>query len=976
MSLEMLDVVRLSEFANRRPIQLSGGQQQRVALARALVNLPSALLLDEPLAALDLKLREAMQLELKRIQREVGITFIFVTHDQGEALTMSDRIAVMSRGQVEQIGTPQEIYAAPSSIFVAGFIGSANLLPGTLEAFDDGRAIVRLDNGVPVEVSGSTLAQTGDPVTVMLRPERLSATTGLSDDGRSLNGVVENVIFQGSERRLIVQLGDGTEVVATIDSDDELPAVSAGDPITLRWAPDAPYLLRGRSAVVGATTTDVDEVQAALDGTEVVVRTDDAPPPPERRFGRRALIAGGAVAGAAVVVGGVLALTGDAGGGDEEADAGSAGGIGTGDSDVRILNWQAYIDPSEDGAVGTLERFTEQTGIAVTYDEDFNDNNEVYNRLLAPVLGTGGVIDYDIICPTNWMSARLRNLGWIEQLPLDRIPNRVNLEDRFLNQEWDYGAAFHLPWQAGITGMAYNPELTGRELRSINDLLDPEFRGSRRDAFGDARHARPRHARHRARSIRRRPGGRVRGVGPDRAGHQRRSDPRLHRQRVHPQPGERRLRGLHRLVRRCRAAPVRPARHPVRDPRGGGHELVRHDGHPHGGTERVRGCRLDELRVRPGPGGPAHRLGAVHLACQGRPRRADQDGRRRRRAGRQPDPVPDRGGHGATPRLRRPPRRDRHRHHRALPLHHGRVIQMAAATTTDDRTLRSGRKIPYWLILPGMLFTFVFFVVPLITLLKIALSTKPDRLLPNYEFTWEWSNFSAAFDQFGTQLARAFAYAGVATLLCLVIAYPVAYFIAFKAGTYRYVLLGLVMVPFFTSFLLRTIAWQSLLNDNGLVMSVIEWLSIDGFLERIGILDNGRLLNTQAAVIGGLTYNFLPFMLLPIYVSLEKVDVRLVDAASDLYSPFGRTFRKVILPLSLPGVFAGTLLTFIPATGDFINAELLGNPNTSVIGNVVQTQFLERNDYPTAAAISFVIMAIITALVLVYSKFLGTEDIA
>ena len=476
-SLEMLDVVRLTEFANRRPIQLSGGQQQRVALARALVNLPSALLLDEPLAALDLKLREAMQLELKRIQREVGITFIFVTHDQGEALTMSDRIAVMSRGQVEQIGTPQEIYAAPSSIFVAGFIGSANLLPGTLEAFDDRRAIVRLDNGVPVEVSGSTLAHTGDPVTVMLRPERLSATTGLSDDARSLNGVVENVIFQGSERRLIVQLGDGTEVVATIDSDDELPAVTAGDPITLRWAPDAPYLLRGRSAVVGATTTDVDEVQAALDGTEVVGRTDDAPPPPERRFGRRALIAGGAVAGAAVVVGGVLALTGDAGGGDEEADAGGAGGIGTGDSDVRILNWQAYIDPSEDGAVGTLERFTEQTGIAVTYDEDFNDNNEVYNRLLAPVLGTGGVIDYDIICPTNWMSARLRNLGWIEQLPLDRIPNRVNLEDRFLNQEWDYGAAFHLPWQAGITGMAYNPELTGRELRSINDLLDPEFRG-------------------------------------------------------------------------------------------------------------------------------------------------------------------------------------------------------------------------------------------------------------------------------------------------------------------------------------------------------------------------------------------------------------------------------------------------------------------------------------------------------------------
>ena len=157
---------------------------------------------------------------------------------------------------------------------------------------------------------------------------------------------------------------------------------------------------------------------------------------------------------------------------------------------------------------------------------------------------------------------------------------------------------------------------------------------------------------------------------------------------------------------------------------------------------------------------------------------------------------------------------------------------------------------------------------------------------------------------------------------------------------------------------------------------MIDALRIENILDTIGILDNGRLLNTQVAVIGGLTYNFLPFMLLPLYVSLEKIDVRLVDAPSDLYSSFARTFRTVILPLSLPGIFAGTLLTFIPATGDFINASLLGNPNTSVIGNVVQTQFLNRNDYPTAAAISFVLMAIITVLVLIYAKFLGTEDLA
>ncbi len=299
------------------------------------------------------------------------------------------------------------------------------------------------------------------------------------------------------------------------------------------------------------------------------------------------------------------------------------------------------------------------------------------------------------------------------------------------------------------------------------------------------------------------------------------------------------------------------------------------------------------------------------------------------------------------------------------------------AADAEDRSLRSGRRIPYVLLIPGMLFTFIFFIVPLITLLKISLSSKPDRLLPNYEFTWEWDNFGTAFDDFGEQLMRSFVYAAIATVLCLLIAYPLAYFIAFKAGRWRTVLLGLVMVPFFTSFLLRTIAWQSLLSDNGPVLGILQALRLDGVLESIGIIDDGRLLNTQIAVIGGLTYNFLPFMLLPIYVSLEKVDIRLVDAAADLYSPFARTFRRVIFPLSLPGVFAGTLLTFIPATGDFINAELLGNPTAQRnIGNVVQTQFLERNDYPTAAAISFVLMAIITALVLIYAKFLGTEDLA
>lgn len=300
----------------------------------------------------------------------------------------------------------------------------------------------------------------------------------------------------------------------------------------------------------------------------------------------------------------------------------------------------------------------------------------------------------------------------------------------------------------------------------------------------------------------------------------------------------------------------------------------------------------------------------------------------------------------------------------------------AKDASTNDPSQRTGRRIPYLLIIPGVAFLFVFFVVPLITLFKISLSEKPDRLRPEYRFTWDWGNFSQAFTRFGEHMERAFAYAAIATILCAVIAYPIAYFIAFKAGRYRNIMLGLVMLPFFTSFLLRTIAWQSLLADKGPMLSLVRFLHLTRLFDAVGLTSNGALLNTQAAVIGGLTYNFLPFMLLPVYVSLEKIDPRLIDAAADLYSSFGRTFRRVILPLSLPGVFAGTLLTFIPATGDFINAELLGNPaSRRVIGNAVRTQFLNQNDYPAAAAMSFVLMAIITALVAVYAKFLGTEDL-
>ncbi|MEN9301001.1 MAG: hypothetical protein RLZZ254_782 [Actinomycetota bacterium] len=263
--MEMLEIVRLADFAQRKPSQLSGGQQQRVALARALVNYPSALLLDEPLAALDLKLREAMQIELKRIQREVEISFIFVTHDQHEALTMSDRIAVMSAGHVEQIGTPEEIYRNPSSLFVAGFIGSANLLAGTVESVSGNEYVVMLKSGAKVKVlHQSSTFSAGSKVSLMLRPEALNPVAGSRGDGLSLEGTLTDRVYEGATDRLVVRLTDGTEVVCLTDSDAKHAHKVVGDNVTIDWQPQAGYLLAGWPEVSGSTSTNIDQVEAAL----------------------------------------------------------------------------------------------------------------------------------------------------------------------------------------------------------------------------------------------------------------------------------------------------------------------------------------------------------------------------------------------------------------------------------------------------------------------------------------------------------------------------------------------------------------------------------------------------------------------------------------------------------------------------------------------------------------------------------------
>ncbi len=285
----------------------------------------------------------------------------------------------------------------------------------------------------------------------------------------------------------------------------------------------------------------------------------------------------------------------------------------------------------------------------------------------------------------------------------------------------------------------------------------------------------------------------------------------------------------------------------------------------------------------------------------------------------------------------------------------------------DGEGRKRARYAPWLLLGAGMLWLFLFFFFPLYTLARMSLSSRPSRF-SDPVFSWQWSNYGDAFSRFGDQFSRSFIYAAAATALALLIAYPLAYVIAFRGGRWKNIMLGLVVVPFFTNFLIRTLAWKTILGDEGTVVSILRTLAILG-------PDEG-LLRRPIAVVGGLTYNFLPFMVLPIYVALEKIDLRLIDAARDLYSNTWRAFRKIVFPMSLPGVFAGSLLVFIPAAGDFVNSYYLGSAKTTMIGNVVQDQFLVQVNYPVAAALSFVFMAIVLLIVTVYSRVLGTEDLA
>ncbi len=292
-----------------------------------------------------------------------------------------------------------------------------------------------------------------------------------------------------------------------------------------------------------------------------------------------------------------------------------------------------------------------------------------------------------------------------------------------------------------------------------------------------------------------------------------------------------------------------------------------------------------------------------------------------------------------------------------------------------DQARAVGRKrsTPYLLLLPAALWLIVFFAVPLVFL--VSQSLQEGSMTTGYAVTWNFGIYPEAISQYSEQLLRSLLYAGSATVLALLIAYPLAYTIAFRAGRWRNLLLVLVIAPFLTSFLIRTLAWQNILATDGPVTGTLQALGITDLLNAVGLIDGDKLLGTPLAVITGLTYNFLPFMVLPLYASLERIDPRLHEAAGDLYSTPWTGFRKVTVPLSMPGVVAGTLLTFIPAAGDYINSQLLGSPNTTMIGQVVAGQFLRVLDYPTAAALSVVLMLTILALVTVYVRRSGTEEL-
>ncbi|MEU1628316.1 ABC transporter permease [Streptomyces sp. NPDC020096] len=298
------------------------------------------------------------------------------------------------------------------------------------------------------------------------------------------------------------------------------------------------------------------------------------------------------------------------------------------------------------------------------------------------------------------------------------------------------------------------------------------------------------------------------------------------------------------------------------------------------------------------------------------------------------------------------------------------------ATAAPERRERPPRRnlTPWVLLLPGLLWLAVFFLVPILT--SVSASVQQGDYDDGFKLTWHWANYADAITKFGPQYLHSGIYSVLCTVLCLALGYPVAYFIAFKGGRWKSLLMALVIVPSFTSFLIRTIAWKTILADNSPLVRVLNDLHILKVTTALGWTVGDHVLASPAAVVCGMVYNFLPFTILPLYTSLEKIDPRLHEAGHDLYCSTFTTWRRITLPLSMPGVIGGTLLTFIPAVGDYINAQLLGNPNTGVVGQKIEDLFLRNTQgYPVGSAISVVMMVGTLILVMSYIRKAGTEDL-
>ncbi len=615
--------------------------------------------------------------------------------------------------------------------------------------------------------------------------------------------------------------------------------------------------------------------------------------------------------------------------------------------DWTFSNWPLYIDKA------VLKTFDARYGGRVKYVEDISDNYQFFGKVRQQLMH-GAPIGRDLVVLASYMTARWISSGYTEPIDKRNVPNMRNLVAGQREPVFDPKRQYSLPWQSYATGLAYNLDVTGRELRSLEELFSPEWKGrvtvlsDWHDSAGltlllDGRDPTTAPVDDYLAAIEKL--GEANAAGQFRrfTGNDYTTDlakgniaiamaysgdvvqlqsdnPKL--RFVYPEEG-----GL--LASDNMMIPAKAS-------------------HPYAAETMMNFVYEPEIAAKICAWvnyiSPVE--GVKEILAKDSPE-----------ARRRPVDLPGRADAQAAARVRVAERR-------------GRAGGEPRDGEGDGRmsvlSLRRRRGTMPWLFMaPALLWLAIFFAIPLVNQLNVSLmSGNADA---GFTSTWAFHTYTDAIRDYHVQFLRSLQYAGIATVVDLAIAFPLAYFIAFKAGRWRSVMLLLVVLPFFVSYVLRTVSWQLILADNG-------WVA--DRLRDIGLLSaNGRLLATSTAVIAGIAYNFLPFMVLPLYVSLERMDRRLIEAATDLYASRATAFRKVTLPLAIPGIFAGSLLCFIPAVGDYVNAALLGTSRQYMIGNVVQSKYLDVLDYPTAAAMSFILLLLIVVGIAVYGRLLGTRNL-